>query len=334
MSRKEYFKEPSLAGIVRRTIAEPAYVNDAKDFVDKILDLEDYQYLVIAGDLVAGKPRKFLSHGNFVMLRTPTSIDEAVEEHMAPDALREEAFNHVGSMYNAGFSFKPFVNFQDDKRERNVRLVEICEGFKILCYGEQTGFGIDIIKAYKESKRVSKEGAIVHVTVPSRTEKRRRYDFTLRSIVVDGNNPNKYAVVSGFASDLSMPAKTWSFKYNYYDDKEDSNTFNIFAHEIAAYFKFMREELHTNGNATPFQMSPFPVPTNLTIEYYKRLVSRVFVYDSDVKARRKFRKLNRAEQEVMLWALVMRHKYDATFRRRLKVDGPIETLDWKLVKAA
>ena len=334
MPKKQYFREPSLAGILKDS--EPVYVSMPYKFIEKVFGLKENQYLVINSMLIPpkyGSQKRFLKHGKFVQIKTPSSIDEAVENHMFPFRLRQESFDSIDSIYKPGYSFRPFADFQDDKRERRVSLVEICEALRILSYGAQTGSDIRIIKAYADSERAAKDGATIAVSVPSRTEKHPRYNFNMRSVVVDSNDPNSYAVANGFATDISLPAKRWSFGYNFYEDKEDSNVVNIFAPEITAYFKFMLQELYKEKpNKSSADMTPFGIPTNLTINYYKKLISQAVIYDPKSKNKGNLRRLNNAEQEVMLWALVKELKYEETFFRRLKRDGPIGEINWKLPK--
>ena len=337
MSKKQYFREPTLAKIINGS--EPVYVDKSSELAKQALALKGGQYLILKLEdgLIPKKfssPRKFLKHGDFIQIPTPSSIDEAVESYMYPWILRRDKVDSIDDMYHSGYSFRPFAPFQDDKKERRVRLVELCEALRILSYSEnpETKTDIKIKKVYAESERVSKDGATVEVSVPSRTKKQPRYRFNMHSVVVDSNNPNSYAVANGFFTDIKLPAKDWSFRYNYYDDARDSKVVNIYAPEIAAYFKFMLEQLHQSvkPNKSVAEMSPFGIPPNLTVDYYKNLLSKVVIYDPKLKNKLRLRKLNKAEQEIMLWALVKEAKYEKTFFRRKKRDGPIENLDWKL----
>lgn len=339
MPKKQYFREPTLANILKES--EPLYVSKPTEISEKALEIKDGQYLILKFEngLIPqqfSSARKFLKHGNFIQIPTPSSIDEAVEGHMYPWILRRDSFDSIDKVDYSGYSFRPFASFQDDKRERRVRLVELCEALRILSYAEnpETKTTITINKVYAESERVSKDGATVDVSVPSRSKKQPRYGFNMYSIVVDSNNPNSYAVANGFFTDIKIPINDWSFRYNYYQDKKDSNVINIYAPEIAAYFKFMLEQLHQSvkPNKSATEMSPFGIPTNLTVDYYKNLLSKVVIYDPKLKNKLRLRKLNKAEQEIMLWALVKEAKHEKTFFRRKKRDGPIENLDWKILR--
>lgn len=334
MTKKTYFQEPTLASIVNS--GEPLIVNDVSQIASTLLELRDGHYVVIEGNLVPDSypnSRKFLKHAPFVQVKHPDSIDEAVEMMQLPWQYRKVTFDKLPHFYFPGYSVKPYAQFQDDKRERRVRLVELCEALRILSYGLQQGSDIKIERIYAESKRASKDGATIAVSVPSRTDGQPRYRFKMTSVVLDANDPSAHAVANGFHTDISFPAKRWFFRYNYYDVKEDSNVVNIFAPEIAAYFKLIYRGLHEldKPNQAPLAMSIFGIPTRLTTDYYKKLLSKVVVRDSKPDKPDKKRKPNKAEQEIMLWALVKEKGYMNTLFRRKKIDENLKDIEWKIV---
>ena len=334
MPQKQYFRAPTPARIVRGY--EP--VDSNGNYVDEVLGLQHSQVLVIEHQIVPSgfkSARKFLKHGDFVKLKTPESLEEAVESHMFPWELRRDALNSIDSINYAGYSFRPFGEQQDDKRERRVRLVECLEAERILAYGHEKPYDLKIEKAYEDASRIPKDGARVRVTVPYRRSGKPRYKFYLDSVVLDSNDPNKFAIANGISSTLSMPAKEHDWRHNYYRDKEDSRTLNLFAHEIAAYYRVMFEEYKkTKPNISPIEMSPFPIPTKLAREYYKKLISMVVVMDKGLKSRQKLRRLNKAEQEILLWALVKEFGYMDTMYSTERKDGKLQEADWALPRAA
>jgi len=334
MQKKEYFKEPSVTKITRGY--EPFFSKGK--FVEEIQRLKKDQFLIILNSILPENyktPREFLKHGSFVELATPDSLEEAVSNHMFPWKLREKAFDSLDSVYFAGYTFKPFEEYQSDKRERRVRLVECLEAERIRAYGYQTSNDIMIRKVYDKASRVSKDGARIRVSVPSRRKKQKRYEFYLDSIPLDGSNPNKFAIVNGFYSTISMPAQEHFWRHNYYAQKEDSKTFNIFAHEITAYYKVMFEQYYgERQNITPLEMSPFPIPTRLTREFYKKIISMALIHDERLKSKNKLRRLNKAEQEILLWSLVKKFGYNKTMFSKESIDGKLQEADWELPRAA
>jgi len=333
MTRKEYFAEPTVSRIVKDS--SPVYLSDPRDIVRAINSLNHDHHLVIEAGLTPPRfdsARKFLKHGHFVQVKSPKSVDEAVEANMYPWMMRREAFDLVDSIYFAGYSFRPFGNHQDDQRERRVRLVECLEAERIVAYGYQTGNDTEVVKIYDNASRISKDGARARVSVPSRTNKMPRYKFYLDSIVLDSSDPNKFAITNGFLSTLSMPAKEHDWRHNYYTDKEDSRTFNIFAHEIAAYYKIMLELYHGKiPNLSPLEMSPFPLPAKLAREFYKKLLSKVVIKEKSSSKNGKLRRLNKAEQEILVWALVKQFGYMATMYSLKSIDGKVQEANWSLL---
>src|SRR3989344_3084545 len=98
MPKKQYFRVPTAAKIVRGYES----IDSSGNYVDEVLGLRHNQVLVIEHQIVPSgfkSARKFLKHGDFVKLKTPESLEEAVESHMFPWALRREAFNSIGSIY-------------------------------------------------------------------------------------------------------------------------------------------------------------------------------------------------------------------------------------------
>ena len=57
-------------------------------------------------------------------------------------------------------------------------------------------------------------------------------------------------------------------------------------------------------------MSQFALPTQFTVDYYKKLLNNVLIQN---KKKTSMKKLNQAEQEALLWGLVTRFGHDKTF---------------------
>ena len=76
-------------------------------------------------------------------------------------------------------------------------------------------------------------------------------------------------------------------------------------------------------------MTQFAQPTTLTINYYQRLLDSVIIKDPIIAARDQLRKLNKAEEEILLWALVQNKGHDETFFRP-KHGTKLRDEDWQL----
>jgi hypothetical protein len=326
-AKKDYFKEPTAAEIIKEN--RPVYAGTDTGIVSKVLGLEEGEYLALNSKVIPGSFRdakRFLMNASPIELKSPDSIDEAVQGAMTPGMAREEAMAVVNHPFHSGYGFRPFDE-NDDRRQRIVRLVELCEAVRIMSYGMQTGDDIRIGRVYSGNNS-SKSGSIVSVSVPSRTMGSKDYVFQMRSVATDPENVSNYAIANGFNTTISIPASDWAFGFGEMQ-KGGSKTIHIFAPEIAAYFKFMSDP----RNETSKKMSPFAVPTDLMVEFYRSLLSNVLMHDKAVKAGHKLRKLNKAEQEIMLWSLVQETGYSLSLKRE-DYETPVGSIDWAIANAA
>jgi len=325
---KKFFKQPKKSMILKST--HPRSAGD--DLVNIIRKIEEGQSIIIERGIIpdSGKfstPRKFLKHGPELKLKRFSSLKEYLEINTAkrptPVQLRDKAFLEMGDHSFCGISFIPITG--NDKRKRKISLVESLAGAWIFAYEHQINNGIEI-RAYQESRRVEFEGAIITVRVPSRTKGKRRYEFTLDSVpVVDSQY--KIAIAHSIrSSGHDCKRKEYGFRFRYSGDKENSDVFNFCAHEIAAYLEVINYFLNERKNIIPLQMSQFPIPTTLAVDFFKRLCDSTLIRDNQSRYKDKLRKLNQAEKEILLWDLVYKEGPDATFFATEKV----EKYDWSL----
>jgi len=316
---KLFFQEPTAT-----TIENYIYVRHiSEDFIDNILDISDDEAVIIEGDLIPEgfrSPRKFIKHGKEVKLKRYKSLEHIVKSRKTPVQLREEAFNKIQNNAYRGYSFKPFM--APDKRTREVSLVECLEGIRIYCYANQQIEGkpsISIVKSYKDSSGVEKDGADIIVKVPSRIKKMARYNIKFMSVpIVDSRM--KWGIAYGISTDHNCMHKKYLIRFKYKNDKETSRQFNFCAHEIAGYLEIIDHFHNKHKNLIPLQMSQFAIPTQYTVDFYKKLCNNSLIRkDSQV------RKLNKAEKEILLWGLVYKLDHDSTFYATEKV----KDYNWK-----
>jgi hypothetical protein len=93
-------------------------------------------------------------------------------------------------------------------------------------------------------------------------------------------------------------------------------------HAVAAYIEMARLE-HEKGNPVPMQMCPFALPSQMTVDFYNRLVNRVMVKEAYIneegRERTRKRPLNKAEREILLWQFVAKHGPEETLFARGKL---------------
>ena len=82
------------------------------------------------------------------------------------------------------------------------------------------------------------------------------------------------------------------------------------------------------GNVIPLQMNPFALPSRLASEFYMTLHHRVLIKPGkDAKPRR----LNWAEEELLLWAFSKFVGHDNAFFAKKSRDGDIRSYPWQQV---
>ncbi|VVB78405.1 Uncharacterised protein [uncultured archaeon] len=319
--KKVFFEESTAAQIKKKTLVETSQITDA-------LELESGQYMIVPEFLPRGfeSARKFMKHGFEVKPKRFYSQKQAIYDGRVPVVLREEAFNSLKGHNYCGYSFLPLSK---DQRKRKVSLIECLEGARIFAYANQNPGTFIKVKPYADAKRVRIDGAEVVIEVPSRTEGERRIQFKLTSVpIID--SPEKYGISLNIGSDHSCGSKRFNIRYRYSDDKESSGVVNICAHEIAGYLQLIQDEISENKNLIPLQMCQFAIPSQETVNYYLRLENNVLARDESLESRDKLRKLNRAEKEIALWALVEAYGHDRTFYAGRSKDGNVRDYDWDL----
>ncbi len=316
---KSYFSERSEAQIRKELRLKEA----SEGLIETIVQLEpSSEGLVIRADLIPvsyDSPRKFMKHGPEVKLPRFRSIEQSLKYGKTPVQLRWQAFDKdLLGKYN-GYSFRPFTGA--DGRIRKVSLVECLEGTQLYCYSHQRNVPIKITP-YGDAKRVWKEGAEIIIDVPSRTDKKPRIQYKFSSVpIID--SPRKLPLAFSILTDHSCEKKRFDIKYNYQEEKQDSRVFSFCAHEIAGYLEVINYYLNNEKNMIPLQMNPFAIPTQFTVDFFKKLGNNCVIEtqaeNTLTEEKRITRKLNDAEREILLWGLISKKGHDKTFFATEKV---------------
>ncbi len=325
---KTYFQEPTKAQISRCERVEAG-----TGLVERILTLEEEEHLLIKRPLLPENYNNswhFLRHADRVHLRFRDIIPRTVRKGSVAvpidlrikefDALKDKAGIFSGYDYSP-LDLRPYNH--RDTRVRRVSLVECLEGARIYTYTHQVPMPPIEVEQYTDAMAIEKDGAFFHVHVPSRVKGQGRYRFNLTSVPVR-DNLNKWGIAWATASE-GHDCLRGMYMGIRYAQKEDSQVFNWCAHEIAAYIAMMAQ-ISSQGIRTPLQMSQIALPTQLTVNFYKRLCDSVLINDSKTEEKTNIRVLNKAEQEYLLWGLVHKKGHHQTFfaEERLK------SYDWKL----
>ncbi len=320
MAKKAFFDERTPAQIKAFRL-KPA--NMQRGLVDRILSLNpateavEVMSQIIPGRFQSGglRPqeiaRKAYKHGQYVGLTCADSLDGALHEDRLPNEIREETFDtfldgkREESIELMGYSFRPVQG--RDRRKRVVPFVWVMEGARLAAYAlSQTAEGLDA-KPYVDARRVETEGGNIVVSVPSREDKKPRYDVRVSSVPVF-DNQNKHAISLGFNTTYAegrVPEHSlWSFGYKGAEDAEQSQQIILYPHDFAAMLGVARHFMIEEQNSVPWDMSVFAKPSREAANFYRLLCNNVLVRDPRTSSKDKLRKLYIPEKSILMARLV------------------------------
>jgi len=344
---KSFFKDQTISEIRKLHIHR---VFSPKNLVSKILDLDpsedalEIRSLIVPGGFYANvessreASRKCYKHGDLILLSQPLTQKEAYQSKKIPLAIMERDFNKLTKIKEEeigylGYSFRPVQG--RDRRKRVIPFVWILEGARIFSYSEnileanpREDIGITI-NAYDKSARVKKEGAKILCKVPSRRVKHPRYIIRLENVPVEGNKERK-AIVWGIKSDFEIDPEhsRYNIRYTWEKEREGSDVFTFYPHDIAAYFGVIKE-FYKNHNLTLWEMNPFSIPSKEMADFYKKLNNNILIFDPNSKNKDKLRKLHLAEKSILIARAIGRLGYDRTMFWDPNRDGKLKDYEWK-----
>lgn len=322
------FSQPRISEIK----ADKELVVASMNLIDSILSLNSNQYALLKTTLLPSPfsntrqnevgSKKFLKHGTNVIIPRNESLTQALDSAQSPANARRIAFNSLDQLTEtrfAGYSLKPV--FTTDRSIRQISLVNILEG-TMLYWACANGYVPKMdVEAYADAKKVAIEGLSATVrNVPSRsaivkgkiTDTKKMYAVDLTHIPVL-NTTYKYVLGSALKSNHVCEAKRYgALRYTQMHVKEQSDRVTFCPHDVAAYLAvasyFMKK-----GNKIPAAFSPFVLPSELLMSFYRKLDRQVLIQSQkDERSGIKNRTLTDGEKEILLWGLIRIKKYDAT----------------------
>ncbi|NCO11675.1 hypothetical protein CO038_01455 [Candidatus Pacearchaeota archaeon CG_4_9_14_0_2_um_filter_39_13] len=344
MVRKKFFRERTPTQI-RKLDIRPA--STAKGLVDRIFELGPTEALLIRAQIIPGRfysgnassaeaARKAYKHGHYINLPQARSLQDAMEETRLPHEIRAEAFaNHLegeseSEIQSVGYAFRPVQG--RDRTKRLVPFAWLMEGARIFTYAVQSAGGIDV-KPYPDAERVETEGANIVVSVPSRTEKKERYQSRLHSVPVIDNRA-KHAISLGFNSTYSegkVPEHSlWSFGYKFKGDQEESHSLITYPHDVAGMLGVSAHFMVKMQNKVPWDMNQFAKPSQLAADFYRKLRNNVLITDPSIEGKDKNRKLYVPEVSIMLARLIGRVGTEESMFWMAGRDPRPDSYDWSI----
>lgn len=325
MEKKDFFK--------RRTEAEIRDLGNeiraTNKLVSRITDMPYDSHLVVARLILPEEyltPSKFKKHAPELKLRRAKTIEQLRKQKILPVKQRQEAFDSLHNQYQetghipflSGYITRP-PEGAVDQIPRKIALVSCLDGAEIFGYAHQVP-GVEIkLKDYDDSKISTIEGGRFVFQVPSRTPKHSRWDVGLESVAVEDNDW-KYVIAQNIDSDHTCPEKRFNrelrFKYlpnRGRDRAEKSKVIQFCPHDVAPYLELADTLWNQDKNIVPLAANPFALPTQETVDFYKKLLNNVLIEYKTKAGVLATRHLNQAEQEAFLWGYVAINGHDKTF---------------------
>jgi len=344
MARKSYFMERTATDI-RGLNQKDIY--HQRGLVRKILDLDPSEDgLTLKTRLTPGRfyrttddsseaSRKCYKHGDIISLSVPKTKEKALKSREIPLAVRDRDFSRLAAMKEEeinfiGYSFRPVQG--TDRRKRFIPFAWLPEAVRLFSYAENLAGQIDI-KSFTDAKRVSKEGATIVCSVPSRTKKKARYTIKLEHVPVFRSQENM-AIILGLKSNFEVnPGHSiWNIKYNREFDSEGSDIFTFYPQDIAAYIS-VAASYWRQHNLTPMDMNPFALPSRLEAEFYRKLCNNIIVFDPSLTSRNKLRKLHLDEKCILLGRSIKVLGHDESMFWDPARDGKLRDYEWGVPKS-
>lgn len=347
MAKKSFFKERSIARI-KKLHTSRAYKQYG--LVEKINGLDPSEEgIIIKAQIVPGRffinvkngaqaSRKCYHHGGLIALSHPETKEQCYNSNLTPLQLREQAFSKLekikeDEIYFTGFSFQPGWG---DRTKRIVPLVWCPEAERLFAYAENMTNGIKV-KPYKDSKKVKIEGASVVLEVPSRKQKKPRYQFKLLHVPILRSQYNLASVLSikpALIYDESREPKSdrvahdlFNIRYTWEKQREGSNVITFYPQDIAGYLGIIKEAYKTY-NLTPLEMNPFALFSRKGTEFYKKLCNNILIYDPSLKSKGKLRKPHISEKSILLARAIGKFGHNEIAYWDPSRDGKIKDYDW------
>ncbi|MDP7323597.1 MAG: hypothetical protein QF632_02455 [Candidatus Woesearchaeota archaeon] len=302
--KKGFFTEPTAA-----KIKELDLTHTDSGFIGGILDLQPEEALVIQYDLVPKRfkgPNTFKKYGPVVTISNGDTSDGII----TPAQLREKAVNDLtGKDAHLGYSYTPTIGA--DGRPRRVSIIDCLEGARIFHYAHPPkdntidGSPIEVERDYGDSGAVPINGATLVVTLPSRTKGHPRYSMRVDHVPISDSKP-QLDLASCIATDHICEASRYKIRHG--TETEPTNIVDICAHEVAAYLA-IAEHYQGDKNPVPWDMNPFATPTELALDFYRRLERNVLIQTPEDQNPRK---PNQVEKAILLMGLVQVKGHEET----------------------
>lgn len=305
-------------------------MGDPKDSLEKtvrkILDLDPGEnYFVITADLAqSGRSTNWLKR-NWPVVRYD-GIDPAIARH-APATLTPTEMAAVQLSGSKRFRISGMA-WQQRSDLMVTPIVKNLDGYLLLAYeAHKSPLGLlDGVKPYADTPLAKEQGARFTVDVSSRSPKKESYGIVLAGVPFRGSDWRLFSV-----SAKRDPEDNF-FKNLGYDNGAEGQIdvpqlsgkrlrrVWMFPHAVAAQRKAAAYLSRVYGDETATVMTPFPEPTQGSIDLYKRLQFNTLIASSGLGRGRK--DLDEVDCEILLAT------YGAKIAPAFGHDGDVTKRDW------
>jgi hypothetical protein len=278
---------------------------------------------------------KYFKHGHYTPIQHPTTQRSAVLSRRNPLSYRLQDLHFLMEMPEdkiqiQGYSFRPVQG--RDRRKRLVPFVNLLKAAKLYSYTQSMTAGFKV-EAYPDSKKVSSEGAEVIVTVPSRTQKKPRYQIKESHVPITDNAEKRaivWSLVSNSTGERGEPInKLENTRYTKEDVNEESKIFTFYPQDIAAHWATIRH-FKDEDNRVPWDMDPFAKPSQLLANLFQKFTNNLIIYDPYLKSKDKLRKPHESELSALIAQSVGVLGHDNTLFWDPKRDPKLRDYDWSI----
>ncbi|MBW2998016.1 hypothetical protein KY321_00620 [Candidatus Woesearchaeota archaeon] len=307
--KKTFFKNSGIKEI--KSEREPVTFSD--NLVKNILFLENNQYGVIEyNNLIPEKYNdsvEFMKHGT---KRVIGRLEHLASDYTAQDCIRDCLDNTSSGRYSGGiFSI-------DEGFEFEIKLLNCLEGLQLLYYlhkDKRSALSVDLYDG--NSNNV---GLDAIVSLSSRTKGKSPYDSIKFSRVPILDNGRKKEILRTLRVEHNCEYRDYDIRReSKHTEDVDLIRRNFCPHEFAAYYSILSSYLDNDERdkaKVMFDMSLFPFPTQLSVDFHKKVEHQTLIQESSDKNPRL---LKEGEKEILMWCLVHRLGYEKTFKPERKI---------------
>lgn len=311
MGKKAFFTNRTLAQtakLERTRVYTPDHLISTLLHINPAEQAVEARYMILPGKLgfdqrTTNRHRKTIKHGFYVPIAQAETRAEAQRSQQSPIEIILQSLNTLSGPERpltpiVGYEWAPIQG--RDKVRRMVPLVNLFRAARQYAYSSLTSSEMDI-KPYSEAIIVTTEGAEITVKVPSSLKKQKKHEVKLSHVPVEDSkfkNTIIWSLTSSYVGDAAKDS-LFDIAFNYASSNKSSEAHRFYPREIAAYWA-IASQYFGHGNKAPFEMNPFPFPTDQAVNLYVRLLNNVLVYDPQIDSKDHLRQLSVAEQSIIL----------------------------------